>query len=473
MEREEIHVVMVPWLAFGHMIPFFQLSIALAKAGIRVSFVSTPKNIQRLPKLPPNLAPLITMVELPLTPAADHRGLLPEGAEATVDIPPEKMQFLKAAFDLMEEPFKQFVAKTRPDWIVVDVVSHWAADVARECQVPLVCFYAYPAAACAFFGPSECLAGDGRKRVRPSPESMTSPPEWFSFPSSIAYRTHEAILVHPGIYGNNGTGKPDGDRLAKILESCHAIAVRSCVEFECEYLNSLAGLNNVPVIPVGLLPPEPPKERETVTDGPWTEIFEWLDQQPPSSVVFVGFGSECKLTREQVHEISHGLELSNLPFLWALRKPNWAADDPDIFPSDFGGRTSGRGKVCIGWAPQMEILGHKSIGGSLFHSGWGSVIETLQFGHCLVLLPFIIDQRLNARLLVEKGLGIEVERREDGLFTGNDIAESLKRAMVSEEGQGIRARAREAAAVFGDRKLHDQYIADFAEYLKHEAVKQG
>lgn len=137
-----------------------------ANAGIRVSFVSTPKNIQRLPKLPPNLAPLITMVELPLTPAADHCRLLPEGAEATIDIPPEKMQFLKAAFDLMEEPFKQFVAKTRPDWIVVDVISHWAADVARECQVPLVCFYAYSAAACAFFGPSEYLAGDGRKRVR-------------------------------------------------------------------------------------------------------------------------------------------------------------------------------------------------------------------------------------------------------------------------------------------------------------------
>ncbi|KAE9460173.1 hypothetical protein C3L33_07942, partial [Rhododendron williamsianum] len=208
-----------------------------------------------------------------------------------------------------------------------------------------VCFYAYSAAVCAFLGPSEYLAGDGRKRV--------------SFPSSIAFRTHEAILVHPGLYGNNGTGKPDADRLAKILESCHAIAVRR------------------------------------------------------------------------------------------------------------------RGKVCIGWAPQMEILGHKSIGGSLFHSGWGSVIETLQFGHCLVLLPFIIDQGLHARLLVEKGLGIEVERREDGSFTGNDIAESLRRAMVSEEGEGMRARAREAAAIFGERRLHDQYIADFAEYLKHEAVKQG
>ncbi|KAH7864545.1 hypothetical protein Vadar_030777 [Vaccinium darrowii] len=413
------------------------------------------------------------MVEIPLTPAADHRSLLPEGAEATVDIPAEKMQFLKAAFDQMKEPFKQFVAETKPDWIVVDVISHWAAGVAREWQVPLVLFYAYSAAVCAFIGPSEYLAGDGRKRVRPSPESMTSPPEWFTIPSSVALRNHVAMLVHPGIYGNNGTDTGDAERCAQILESCHAIAVRSCREFECEYLNLWAGINSVPVIPVGLLPPEPPKEREAVVDGSWTEIFKWLDQQPPSSVVFVGFGSEYKLTKEQVHEISHGLELSNLPFLWAIRKPNWAANDLDIFPLGFTDRTSGRGKVCIGWAPQMEILGHKSIGGSLFHSGWGSVIETLQFGHCPVLLPFIIDQGLHARLLVEKGLGIEVERREDGSFTGNDIAEALRRAMVLQEGEGIRARAREAASVFGDRKLHDQYIAEFAEYLKHGAVQQG
>ena len=61
----------------------------------------------------------------------------------------------------------------------------------------------------------------------------------------------------------------------------------------------------------------------------------------------------------------------------------------------------------MGWAPQMEILARPSIGGSLLHSGWGSVIETLQFGHCPIVLPFVIDQRLNARLLVEKGKGLQ------------------------------------------------------------------
>ncbi|KAL7238950.1 hypothetical protein ACSBR2_004946 [Camellia fascicularis] len=95
-----------------------------------------------------------------------------------------------------------------------------------------------------------------------------------------------------------------------------------------------------------------------------------------------------------------------------MRKPSWAADDLDALPLEFDRHISGRGKFCSGWALQMDILSHPSIG----------VIETLQFGHCMAVLPFIIDQSLDARLLVEKGLAIEAERGEDGSFSGNDIA---------------------------------------------------
>ena len=92
----------------------------------------------------------------------------------------------------------------------------------------------------------------------------------------------------------------------------------------------------------------------------------------------------------------------------------------------------------------------------MFHSGWGSIIETLQFGHCLVVLPFIIDQGLNARLLV-KGLVVEIEKGKDGSFRREDMAKSLRVAMVSEEGENLRMRAREAAAIFGDSKLHQDH----------------
>ncbi|XP_022757422.1 putative UDP-rhamnose:rhamnosyltransferase 1 [Durio zibethinus] len=469
----DLHVVMLPWSAFGHLIPFFQLSVDLAKAGVKVSFISTPGNIRRLPKVPSNLATLIDFVDFQL-PNLDNEQLLPEGCEATVDIPFEKVQYLKIAYDLLRHPVKQFISDQRPDWIFVDAIPYWVVEIAQEHQIPLINFSVYSASVCAFLGNPTSLTGDGQKRRRFSPESLTSPPEWFDFSSSLAYPRFLATGMHEGFYGENASGISDAERVAKIIQASKAFAVRTCPEYESEYLNTLEKIIVKPVFPIGLLLPEKPQGRRITTDNSWTEIFEWLDVQKPKSVVFVGFGSECKLSKEQIHEIANGLELSGLPFLWALRKPDWALTDLDALPSGFSERTHGRGVVCFGWAPQLDILGHPSIGGSLFHAGWGSIIETLQFGHCLVVLPFTIDQPLNARLLVEKGLAVEIERSEDGSFSRVGIAEALTLAMVSKEGEGLRVRARsEAAEVFGNRDLQNYYFNGFVEYLeKNGAANQ-
>ncbi|XP_057980453.1 putative UDP-rhamnose:rhamnosyltransferase 1 [Malania oleifera] len=461
-----LHVVMLPWSAFGHMIPFHQLAIALAEAGVHVSFVSTPRNIQRFPKLPPHLSSLISFVQFPLPTLGDEHQL-PEGAEATVDIPAEKIQYLKVAYDLLQHPFRQFVAESLPDWIIIEFSAYWAAEIAREHQIPIIHFSVFSAATRTFGGTPEYLVGEGQRRLRPSPESLTSPPEWVTFPSPVAFHNYEAIGFHASFFGQNASGITDAERVAKTLSACQALAIRSCNEYEGEYLDLLQKTVQKPVIPVGLLPPEIKD-----TEGDWSEISKWLNEQEPRSVVFVGFGSECKLSKDQVYEIAYGLELSDLPFLWALRKPSWAATDLDPLPPGFSHRTSKKGTVLMAWAPQLQILAHTSIGGSLFHGGWGSIVETLQFGHCLVVLPFILDQGLNARLLVNKGLAVEVERQKDGSFTREDIASSLRLAMASPEGEPLRVRAREAAAVFGNHKLHrDHYINCFVQHLQSGARK--
>lgn len=160
---EKLHIVMLPWIAFGHMIPFFQLSIDLAKAGIKVSFVSTPRNIKRLPKIPPSLADLVKFVDFPL-PSLDS-DILPEDGEATVDIPAEKIEYLKAAYDLLQHPLKQFIADQLPDWIIIDMIPYWMVDIARENKVPLIHFSVFSAVAYVFLGHPECLVGDGQKKT--------------------------------------------------------------------------------------------------------------------------------------------------------------------------------------------------------------------------------------------------------------------------------------------------------------------
>ncbi|KAF3656973.1 MAP kinase family protein [Capsicum annuum] len=471
MSKDSIHVVMVPWLAFGHLSPFLQLSIALAKEGVHASFISTPRNIKRLPKVPPKLAPLVNLVEFPL-PSLDNSPL-PADAEASVDILADQIFYLKEAFDLLQEPVKNFIADKKPDWIIADFIPHWVVDIARGLDIPLIKFSVFTAASRVFFGPPKRRSALDQVKKGPQPlhELLTSPPPWVDFPSIVALRKREALELIAVFRAENASRESLLGHDAIVEDACRAVAIRTCSEFEGDYLDTYRKLKGRPVIPTGLLLPEelPVDERTLACQPNWKKISKWLDEQKPRSVVFVGFGSECKLSRNQVYEIAKGVQLSGQPFLWILQKPRWALNDIDALPSGFGSATEGRGLVHIGWAPQKEILAHRAIGGSLFHAGWGSAIEALQYGHVLVVLPFVFDQGLNARLLVEKGFAVEVKRsEEDGAFSGNDIALSLREAMVLEVGEELRARARKAAVIFGDRKLQDYYVKTFVEYLKSD-----
>ncbi|KAL6012628.1 hypothetical protein ACLOJK_003117 [Asimina triloba] len=466
-----MHVVMLPWLAFGHMLPFLHLSTALAKAGIRVSFITTPRNIQRLPQIPHHLAHHISFVHLPL-PAVDG---LPKGVEATVDVVDDSDEYLKKAFHLSFPAFQQFIAHDHPDWIIHDIFPCWASRIAKESGIPHVFFSIYSAAILAFLGPLEAMVGDGLAKIWPSPESLTSPPTWLGFKTSVAFGPHEARGFYDAGFRPNASGLSAVEDAALTLEGSAAIAIRSCPEFEEEFLNCLKKLHQRPIIPIGLLPPIRQPEKRERDDDPrcrWANTFRWLDEQAPKSVVFVAFGTECKLSRDQVHGIAHGLELCGLPFLWALRRPVWAAAGNEecissILPPEFERRVGVRGMINMGWAPQLEILAHPAIGGSLFHAGWSSIIETLQHGHVAVVLPLANVQTLDARHLVDKGLAIQVPvNRDDGSFHGDVIARSLRRAMVEDEGERLRNRVVEMKDVFADQKLHQDYMDRFVDFLK-------
>jgi UDP:flavonoid glycosyltransferase YjiC (YdhE family) len=132
-----LHVVIWPWLAFGHLLPCLDIAERLASRGHRVSFVSTPRNIARLPPVRQAEASLIDFVALPLP----HVEGLPEGAESTNDVPYEKFELHRKAFDGLGAPFSEFMGAAcadrgkKPDWIIVDVYHHWAAAAANQHKV--------------------------------------------------------------------------------------------------------------------------------------------------------------------------------------------------------------------------------------------------------------------------------------------------------------------------------------------------
>ncbi|KAL6999806.1 soyasaponin III rhamnosyltransferase [Sarracenia purpurea var. burkii] len=453
---DKLHIVVFPWLAFGHMIPFFELSKRIARKGHRVSFVSTPRNIDRLPKPPLDLPPLLDFVKLPLPSVED----LPENAEATIDVPSDKVRCLKKAFDGLHTELTQFLETSSPDWIIYDFAPYWLPTIAARLGISRAFFNAVNAWFLAFLGPSSALIDGSDPRT--TLEDFTVPPKWVPFPTNLAHRYYEIKWIADGAH-NITSDVLDTYRLGSAIMGCDVLITRDCTEFEPDWLKLVKELNNRPIVPVGFMPP-------SVQDSnTWSFINSWLEKQCKGSVVYVGLGSELELSQESLTELALGLELSGLPFFWALRKPPGSTDSVAVrLPEGFEVRVEGRGVVWTSWAPQLMILAHDSVGGFLTHCGWSSIIEGLQFGRPLIMLPFMVEQGLNARIFEKNEVGIEIPRDEqDVSFTRNSVAESVSLVIASEKGRIYRDKAREMRSLFGDKSLHDQYIDRFVKYLQN------
>ena len=254
------------------------------------------------------------------------------------------------------------------------------------------------------------------------------------------------------------------------------IAVRSCAEFEPEWLHLLEDLHRKPVFPVGQLPTTAVSGVDNDnTNTEWLAMKQWLDRQEKSSVVYVAFGSEAKPTQQELTEIALGLELSELPFFWVLKTRRGPYDTEVIeLPEGFETRTRDRGMVCTGWVPQLRILSHHSVGGFLTHSGWTSVVEAIQFERPLILLTFLADQGINARVLEAKEMAYSIPRDErDGSFTRDSVAESLRRVVVAEEGKVYRDNIKAMKGLFVDRVRQERYVENLLSYFQsHTKLKK-
>jgi len=51
----------------------------------------------------------------------------------------------------------------------------------------------------------------------------------------------------------------------------------------------------------------------------------------------------------------------------------------------------GKAMIC-GWAPQVEVLAHKAIGGFVSHCGWNSILESVWFGVPILTWPIYAEQ---------------------------------------------------------------------------------
>nr|XP_043632524.1 anthocyanidin 3-O-glucosyltransferase 2-like isoform X2 [Erigeron canadensis] len=185
------------------------------------------------------------------------------------------------------------------------------------------------------------------------------------------------------------------------------------------------------------------KPEKTTTNS---EVLQWLDGQPKSTVLFLCFGSRGWFNGDQVKELAIAIERSGYRFIWSLRRPpsedvkGFPVDYTDyneVLPDGFLERTANRGKV-VGWVPQTELLAHVAVGGFVSHCGWNSILESLWYGVPIATWPMYAEQQLDALQLV-KELGLAVEicldyqklNKNQRLISASDIEKGIRAVMDS------------------------------------------
>ncbi|KAL8166982.1 hypothetical protein V2J09_008481 [Rumex salicifolius] len=185
----------------------------------------------------------------------------------------------------------------------------------------------------------------------------------------------------------------------------------------------------------------------SVESRDWSEISEWLDEQPRGFVLFSCFGTYWSHLSEQQTKLALGLEKSEHTFLWVIKSPKDSVSQHDPLWSlskGFLERAKRKGLVVQKWAPQIEILSHGSTGRFLSHCGWNSTLESVVYVVSLITWLLYAEQKMNVVVLAEElEVGLRPMARPDGVVGRDKIARVGRELMDGKEGRQIRTQMKE------------------------------
>lgn len=352
--------------------------------------------------------------------------------------------------------------------VVVDLFFTALFDVAHELAVPAYVYFASPAAFLALMlrlpALREDLTGPGFAEMKGAVDVPGLPPVPPSYmPACLVkskIQSYDAFEYHGRRY----------------MEA-RGIIVNTTVELEASVLAAIADGRCVPGRPAPALHAIGPVIwfEQKDNDQLQHECVQWLDAQPPASVVLLCFGSMGSHDAAQVREIAAGLERSGHRFLWVLRGPPVAgtrhptdANLDELLPQGFLEATAGRGLVWPTWAPQSEILSHAAVGGFVTHCGWNSVLESLWFGVPMLPWPLDADQHFNAFALVH-GMGVavplEVDRKRDNYVEIAELERAV-RSLMGGDDEGGKAKEKAMEMKLMCRNAVEQSGSSFASLQK-------
>ncbi|XP_028782160.1 UDP-glycosyltransferase 73C3-like [Neltuma alba] len=460
----QLHFVLIPLMAPGHLLPMVDLARLLARRNVKVTIMTTPLNAARV------RANIDREIQSGSSISVQHfrfpnaEAGLPEGCESIDTLPSMDLllNFAKAMC-LLQEPVEEVFEKLispSPTCVIHDKYLPFVADIAKKLQVPRITFDGtscftllcdnslYNSEVYENLSESEPFVVPGLPHRIVFKKSQL--PEWFTL-----NRGQDVSVLR--------------EKTRKCEEEAYGVIVNSFEEFEEEYVKEyrrVTGRKVWCVGPVSLSNKDDldktqrgkpdSNEKEEEEEG---QYLKWLDSWPARSVIYVCLGTLNFVPPEQLMELGLGLEATKRPFIWVLRD-SYKREEMDKLLKEDGleERVKGRGLIIRGWVPQVLILSHTAIGSFLTHCGWNSTLEGISNGLPLITFPLSSDQFYNEKVIVQLleigarvGAEIAVHLGEEDKYGVQVKREKVKEAIEKvmgeedEESERIRERARNYA----------------------------
>ncbi|MED6218434.1 hypothetical protein PIB30_026659 [Stylosanthes scabra] len=421
-------VLVLPSPAQGHVNPLMIFSQRLVEHGCNIIFVNTEFIHNKVISPMGNQEASVTgrsrikLVSIPdgLGPDAD-RNNLKELFGAMLNNMPAKLEKL-----IEDVRLKDGVTVT---CIVADFLMTWALEIASKIGIKGVMFYPSAASMLALQCSIPKLIDDGIIDSNGLPITQKT----FRLSPSFPAMDTDSIWWAKMLDSKSGTEVFNAVvHCMPNLELTDWWLCHTSTDLEPEVLSYLPKL--LPVGPLLRSPDHDEGEIGTSLGHFWEEdlsCINWLDQQPHASVIYLAFGSSTHFDNKQLTEIALGLELTNRPFLWVVRRDSNCTNNMFEFKGN-------QGKI-VEWAPQQKVLSHPAIACFVSHCGWNSTIEGLSNGVPFLCWPYVVDQFFDKTYICDVlKVGLGFDSNENGLISHEEIKDKVDKVLRDEN---IRSRA--------------------------------
>ncbi|KFK41826.1 hypothetical protein AALP_AA2G176500 [Arabis alpina] len=437
---------MIPLLDFTH-----HLSLR-GGSSLTITIITTPKNL-------PFLSPLLSItgtinnIETLILPFPSHPSI-PSGVENVQHLPPSSFPKMIHALGDLHAPLRSWITShpSPPVVIVSDFFLGWTQNLG----IPRVVFSPSAAITC-------CIINTNWTNMPEKTEILEFP----NLPNCPKYPWYQISSIYRSYIHGDSVWEFVRDSFRENVTSW-GLVVNSFSAMESVYLEHLKKeMGHERVWAVGPILP--------VTNGGGNRggrssvsvdhVMSWLDAREDNHVVYVCFGSQAVLTKDQTLALASGLEKSRVHFVWALKDP--VEEDLRIFFDGFEDSVSGRGLVIRGWAPQVDVLRHRAVGAFLTHCGWNSVIEAVVAGVLMLTWPMRADQYTDAALVVDElKVGVRACEGPDTVPDSDELARVFADSVSGKQTERIEVvKLRKAA--FDAIQERGSSVKDLDGFIEH------